>query len=246
MPKDGAAVSRNVADSNKCLDKLRHSCSTTEHLAACIFSNKTTRGLFHGIAMIAQPTRKQHGLAMAASRSPGLGAAFRIESASGWQQEIVDILLVSSNRDELVRARFLTPEWALRATVAQRENDDFVARCIYRFMVEHIGHRIAFSSCLSSLPWAAAALVDPNPENVQRMLQRMKLWFESLIRLCSEARHDPNALTFKMRLVWPEWDWSHALLIELSEFDFAVVRLTPHFEISRRFHRPPTYMFIPM
>lgn len=230
---DTGVTSRSVKESNAALERMRHSCSCTAHPVACIYANTTTRQLFTCTAMFIDPTKAQHGLAMEASRNPGMSMAWRISCAKGeWAQELRDMLSSCENATHLLRAGFLTCDMADRATPERLEQDRSVARRGHAFLAHLLGRRVEYcSACELSLPWKAAALLDDSDEVKRETLEKFRSWLDALVRLCREATVDPDAARFRMRLVWPDWDWAVELLLTLAEYDFKEA-IPPH-------HRKP-------
>ena len=171
-------------------------------------------------------TRLVHGLALSnAATSPEATRRHRCWSATGvWCEELVQIADFTATPSELAKGGFLKPKEGLAATEGNVQEDDYVATCVARFVVQFLAKRIQFT-CAASLtfPWAAAGLVDENHANVEACLQKLQTWWTVLQRLDEDALRDPDAGEFRTSLAWPLWVWPREIMLALSEFCFKEV-----------------------
>ena len=217
-------VPRTVKESGEIFNRLKGTTCGHEHTVALILSNRLGCRVMVMLSTFIHPTRKRHGEALVAAKTPRGAEAWRIADATGaWEDELWD-LVESTVSDSLLRqATFLNLERYDAAGEDEFHIDNDLACVAHRFLIHLLASRILFYSVVEySFPWRAASLLTEG-EKLKSNLNVFASWWWYLQILEEECKTDPDARSLRTKMVWPLWEWAVRIFVILAEHDFKEV-----------------------
>ena len=218
-PEGGLVEGRSVADSSRCLQKLRHKCQGEARLACTLLAKPLSSKLMTAMGLLVSITRRYHGqYVVMAKKQDGRRRRRAHMAASGWQVEITDIFAKLSDVDALMDVGWVLNEGA--SCQRDKDVDDAVAAHFHNFVVHVLRHRFLWMCDLSfGPPNKFVTLLSDDASLKTACLTDLREWWRCLHSLEVASNTDPEARSFHDSLVWPRWVWVREVMVVLEECD---------------------------